>query len=216
MTSWFLENSQTHLGFCVELLAGQLSNFGRSPLIRAIEAYRRFDLSQLPTVSAPAPPVRRIPRLNAGQLDRLVERYESGAQVKDLATEFGIDRRTISHHLRQHGVSVPGLRNWLEQRPGDGSLGPRRKNRPKLISFLRLSYADELDVVISGRAPSPVGDRDALEEATSYRLSQEPLTAEQLDGYLEKLIDHNMSDAQVALANRILDARGLPAARPTS
>jgi hypothetical protein len=90
----------------LERLAGQLSNSDRTPLRRAIEAYRRLDLSRVPVVSTPTRAVRRATRLGPNQLDRLVERHESGAQMVELAAEFGIDRRTISHHLRKRGVAL--------------------------------------------------------------------------------------------------------------
>jgi DNA-binding transcriptional ArsR family regulator len=83
-----------------------LSNSIRTPLRRALDAYRKLDLSKPPVTPPRAAPVRRVVRLNAVQLDRLVERYESGALVKDLAAEFGIDRRTISHHLRERGIAL--------------------------------------------------------------------------------------------------------------
>ena len=47
---------------------------------------------------------KRAKRLNDTQLARLVERYESGATVYELASEFTIDRRTVSIHLKQLGV----------------------------------------------------------------------------------------------------------------
>ena len=47
---------------------------------------------------------KRAKRLSDTQLARLVERYESGATVYELASEFAIDRRTASNHLKQQGV----------------------------------------------------------------------------------------------------------------
>jgi predicted HTH domain antitoxin len=90
----------------VELLAGSLSNSIRTPLRRALDAYRKLDLSKPPVRLPRAEPVRRVVRLNDVQLDRLVERYESGALVKDLAAEFGIDRRTVTHHLCERGIAL--------------------------------------------------------------------------------------------------------------
>ena len=47
---------------------------------------------------------KRAKRLNDTQLARLVKRYESGATVYELSSEFAIDRRTVSNHLKQQGV----------------------------------------------------------------------------------------------------------------
>ncbi len=47
---------------------------------------------------------KRAKRLGDTQLARLVERYESGATVYELAPEFAIDRRTVSNHLKQQEV----------------------------------------------------------------------------------------------------------------
>ena len=47
---------------------------------------------------------KRANRLNDTQLVRLVEQYKSGATVYELASEFAIDRRTVSNHLKQQGV----------------------------------------------------------------------------------------------------------------
>ena len=46
----------------------------------------------------------RAKRLSDTQLARLVDRYESGATVYELASEFLIDRRTVSIRLKQQGV----------------------------------------------------------------------------------------------------------------
>ena len=47
---------------------------------------------------------KRTKRLNATELARLVERYESGGTVYELALEFMIDRRTVSQRLREQGL----------------------------------------------------------------------------------------------------------------
>lgn len=48
--------------------------------------------------------VRQSKFLTEAELTRLVERYESGAKVKDLAVEFDINRATVSDHLSRRGV----------------------------------------------------------------------------------------------------------------
>jgi len=63
----------------------------------------------------------RIPRpksstarpLKPAQLDALIARYQSGCTMRELAAEFGIDRRTVSTYLRRAGVAV--RRGGLDQ-----------------------------------------------------------------------------------------------------
>jgi DNA-binding CsgD family transcriptional regulator len=43
-------------------------------------------------------------RLTEPQQAELVERYQSGDWMAELATRFGIDRRTVSAILKRHGV----------------------------------------------------------------------------------------------------------------
>jgi DNA-binding transcriptional regulator LsrR (DeoR family) len=42
--------------------------------------------------------------LKLAQLKSLVAGYQAGRTMKELAAEFGIDRRTVSTHLRRAGV----------------------------------------------------------------------------------------------------------------
>ena len=49
---------------------------------------------------------KRANRLNDTQLVRLVEQYKSGATVYELASEFAIDRRTVSLRLRDQGITL--------------------------------------------------------------------------------------------------------------
>lgn len=51
--------------------------------------------------------------LAADQIAALVEAYRSGKTVKELASEFGIHRTTVSSHLNEHGVPV--RRGGLDQ-----------------------------------------------------------------------------------------------------
>lgn len=89
------------------VLARSLSNLTSTPLMRALAAYRRLNLMPgvTPDRSRPAHP-KRAKQLNASDLPRLVERYEAGATVYELADEFKIDRRTVSIRLKQQGVSL--------------------------------------------------------------------------------------------------------------
>jgi DNA-binding transcriptional ArsR family regulator len=51
--------------------------------------------------------------LSAEDVEALVDGYRAGATVYDLATRFGINRTTVSQHLRRSGVRM--RRQGLEQ-----------------------------------------------------------------------------------------------------
>jgi len=78
------------------------SNSSSTPLTRAIRAYRRVDLSLGPQ-GRPVGAPKRAKWLNETELARLIDRYSSGATVYELATEFSIDRKTMSRHLKAAG-----------------------------------------------------------------------------------------------------------------
>jgi hypothetical protein len=60
-----------------------------------------------PAPPAPRPKSRTARPLEPVQVDTLLASYQTGKTMKDLATEFGIDRRTVStHHLRQAGIGT--------------------------------------------------------------------------------------------------------------
>ncbi|MDA8080538.1 MAG: hypothetical protein M0Z96_02850 [Actinomycetota bacterium] len=86
------------------VLARLFSNSTPSALCRAITAYRRLDLTRMSCKRVGRVHPKRAKRLGDTQLARLVERYESGATVYELAPEFAIDRRTVSNHLKQQEV----------------------------------------------------------------------------------------------------------------
>lgn len=89
------------------VLARSLSNPTPTPLSRALAAYRRLDLTKPPISRTTAwRQIKRAKHLNAVQLTRLVDRYQAGATVYELAAEFAIDRRTVSIHLKQQGVET--------------------------------------------------------------------------------------------------------------
>ncbi len=50
--------------------------------------------------------VRQQHRLNTAQQAQLVAGYEAGATVYELADQFKINRRTVSHHLKRQGVTL--------------------------------------------------------------------------------------------------------------
>ncbi|MFV9455895.1 helix-turn-helix domain-containing protein [Rhodococcus sp. NM-2] len=45
-------------------------------------------------------------RLNTDEVTRLVERYQTGALIKELASEFGVNRQTVSKLLVRAGVPL--------------------------------------------------------------------------------------------------------------
>jgi hypothetical protein len=51
---------------------------------------------------------RRMHRLSEGQAQQLVEERAAGAEIKELAERYGVDRSTVINHLRRAGV--PGRR----------------------------------------------------------------------------------------------------------
>lgn len=117
------------------VLARSLSNLTSTPLSRAIGAYRQLDLTKSPAPRTPRPERKRCLRLTETQLARLVERYLSGGTVYKLATEFGIDRRTVSDHLKRQGVS---LRRRQPTSPTSSHLhAPRVTDKPSRGQPLR-------------------------------------------------------------------------------
>ncbi|MDA8354786.1 MAG: hypothetical protein M0Z95_00425, partial [Actinomycetota bacterium] len=77
------------------VLARSFSNSTPSALCRAISAYRRADLTRTSCKRVGRQRPKRAKRLNDTQLARLVDQYESGTTVYELASEFAIDRRTV-------------------------------------------------------------------------------------------------------------------------
>lgn len=88
----------------VVVLARHLSNSTPQPLSRAIAAYRKLDLSNPCRHRTTRGERKRALRLNVSQVARLVDRYNAGATVYELANQFYIDRKTVSMHLRRQGV----------------------------------------------------------------------------------------------------------------
>jgi hypothetical protein len=68
-----------------------------------------------------AQPGRLIPRprsrtarpLKSAQVDALIAGYRAGTSMEELGAEFGVDRRTVSTHLRRAGVVI--RRRGLDQ-----------------------------------------------------------------------------------------------------
>jgi len=91
-------------------LSGQLSN-PRAPLCRLADQ----DIgTRLGGPQEQAHPEWDIPRstsrtarpLKPARVDALVAGYQSGRTMKELAAEFGINRRTVPAHLRRAGVPI--------------------------------------------------------------------------------------------------------------
>lgn len=86
-------------------LARLFSNSTPSALHRAIDAYRRLDLS-MPYHKREGRQTKRAKRLSEKQCVQLAQHYECSATVYDLASEYAIDRRTVSLRLRDQGIML--------------------------------------------------------------------------------------------------------------
>lgn len=81
-----------------------MSNATSTPLVRAIRAYRQLNLAGLPHERLPRVLPKRALQLTPVQVGCLVQRYNAGATVYELAPEFGIGRQTVSKYLKAAGV----------------------------------------------------------------------------------------------------------------
>ena len=89
------------------MVLGRLfSNSAPSALRRAIDAYHRLDLIAHCHKRASRVRIKRAKRLSEKQCVHLAHRYESGATVYELASEFAIDRRTVSLRLKDRGITL--------------------------------------------------------------------------------------------------------------
>ena len=77
-----------------------------SPLKRALRAYRKLDLSATTSAFRAHTPVKRAKWLNPTELNQIVERYQAGATVYELADQFGVNRNTVAGHLKAQGVRL--------------------------------------------------------------------------------------------------------------
>lgn len=59
-------------------------------------------------------------RLSAEQAQRLVEDYQAGVRILDLAEQYSIGRSTVLAHLRRAGV--PKYTGWTEQTTAEARL----------------------------------------------------------------------------------------------
>jgi len=60
---------------------------------------------------------KQVVRLSDAQIDRLVEGYQAGKSVYQLAPLFGINRQTVSLHLKRRGVAMRRQRLDESDRP---------------------------------------------------------------------------------------------------
>lgn len=87
------------------VLGRQFSNPSQPPLERAIRAYRGLGhLDGYQAHFTKKQHLRTVRWLRPDEIDRLVEGYRAGATVCQLAREFEISRKTVSHHLHDRGV----------------------------------------------------------------------------------------------------------------
>jgi DNA-directed RNA polymerase specialized sigma24 family protein len=98
-------------------------------------------------------------RLTDEEIDVLVLRHQNGARIIDLSQELGIDRSTVSKHLRRRGVESEYLKYCAWE--------------PQQIEEAVLMYVDgatlhEIGVAV-GRAPNTVRRR-LLAEGVELRI----------------------------------------------
>ena len=79
----------------------------RLPQVTALEEL----LACLPSLDEPCAGVERAPwrsvqRLNDEQIDQLVDDYQAGQTVYELAAQYGINRKSVSKQLHARGVTM--------------------------------------------------------------------------------------------------------------
>lgn len=87
-----------------------LSNRSRS-VVRLLELAMTWENSGVDDLP-PVPSCRTARQLRPDEVDDLIEGYRAGRTVRELAQEFGVERRAVGRHLRARGVETkpPGLR----------------------------------------------------------------------------------------------------------
>lgn len=86
-------------------------------------------------------------RLGTEQIDHLVEQYQAGRSLRELAVGFGIHRRTVADHLERRGVA-------------------RRPNQPKLTTKEIGEAARQYE---AGASLAVVGEAFGVDAATIRR-----------------------------------------------
>jgi DNA-binding NarL/FixJ family response regulator len=93
----------------VELLGAYSKNRLPCQLAGLVEGGTQIERQAAPSV-ANTPPKQVHRRLRSEERSRLIERYRSGAQAAELATEFGIHPDTV-----RAIVTEAGVRRWLKR-----------------------------------------------------------------------------------------------------
>jgi DNA-binding NarL/FixJ family response regulator len=88
------------------VLRRQLTNSAPT-LVRALRAYRHMTLRPANQDHSPRHrPVRTARRLSPKEIRAAVEAYKAGATAREIGERLGVDRRTISGHLKAVGVRL--------------------------------------------------------------------------------------------------------------
>src|SRR5690242_1425192 len=95
--------------------------------------------ARLRTVPAPAV-VRSARQLSTSEVDELVARYQAGATVRQLATEFGVHRATVGRHLEARGINTRQLKLSREVLKEAGELYLDGAILEELAAQYRVSY----------------------------------------------------------------------------
>jgi DNA-binding CsgD family transcriptional regulator len=112
-----LQTTSENTKACEDVLAGLGVNENyQMGLVRALSrpswpVRRLLDLAKTwpdgPPVEVPEHPKYRTMRhLRPEELDQLVQAYQSGATVHELAAQFGINRFTVGEHLQRRGIDT--------------------------------------------------------------------------------------------------------------
>ena len=88
------------------VLARLFSNSSPPTLLRALVAHRELDIADVAPKSEKRPRAKRALRLTRRQQFELASQYGCGMTTYELAASFGVDRRTVSNHLRHLGVTI--------------------------------------------------------------------------------------------------------------
>jgi AraC-like DNA-binding protein len=93
----------------VELM-GRYSNHDNVTTLQRILAGHERD--RPPARTTRSPRQKQVQhRLEANEVDRLLDRYRAGAKINELATEFAINRNTVMKHVERAGA--PRRRNLI-------------------------------------------------------------------------------------------------------
>lgn len=74
---------------------------------RALAAYRKLDLSCTSPRPASRPASRTVHRITASEIDETADAYRAGGiTLRELGARLGVDRKTVGHNLKAHGVQL--------------------------------------------------------------------------------------------------------------